>query len=162
MEKISEHISYEEATRSTIATRHHLKNDPGPVELAAMKHVAALVFEPLRLFIGLAIGISSFFRTRTLNALVGGSDTSQHVKGEAIDLNAKIFGGLSNKQIFDYILNHLPFDQLIWEFGTDGEPDWVHVSLRITGNRHQALRSVKRNGNTIYLNYKPNGTKESI
>lgn len=151
--KISDHITYAEATKSQTATRNHLTNDPGPDELSAMQYIAKCVFEPLRIHFDMPIAISSFFRSRTVNSLVGGSGSSQHVKGEAMDIDAEIFGGITNKQIFDYIKKNLPFDQLIWEFGDENKPAWVHVSLKVANNRHQVLKSVKMSGKTVYENY---------
>lgn len=153
MQRISEHITYAEATKSQQATRNHLKNDPGPDELNAMQHLAGCVFEQLRTYFNVPIAISSFYRSRTVNALVGGSDTSQHIKGEAMDIDAEIFGGVTNKQIFDYIKKNLPFDQLIWEFGDDNKPAWVHVSLKATNNRYQILKAIKKSGHIVYENY---------
>ena len=148
--KISEHISYEEATYSNTAVAHGIDNTPDADTLGRMKLVAEKVFEPIRVFLNMMITINSFFRCKLLNKAVGGASSSQHVTGEAIDLDCKGF----NKKIFHFILDHLSFDQLIWEFGNTNEPDWVHVSYRSSGNRKQALMSVKVNGVTKYLPYK--------
>ncbi len=152
MDNISEHITYLEATKSQQAVRCGIKNNPNPDELASMRILANKVFEPLRLYFGKPIGISSFYRNAGVNAMIGGSRTSQHCKGEAMDIDADIFGGVTNKQIFDYIRKNLDFDQLIWEFGTNENPAWVHVSYS-KNNRKQVLISELKDGKTYYKNY---------
>jgi hypothetical protein len=98
------------------------------------------------------IFIASGFRCENLNTLVGGSKTSQHRLGEALDIDADNYGGITNKQIFDYIKTNLHFDQLIWEFGTNENPEWVHVSYKPKGNRNSVLKAKKVGGKTIYEN----------
>ncbi len=147
--KISTHISYKEATHSNTATRRGIKNEPTEKQLEAMKALAKKVFEPLRKHFDKPIKINSFFRSIALNKAIGGSSTSQHCKGEAIDLDATT--GFNNKQIYNYIKDNLEYDQLIWEFGTDKEPDWVHVSYRADGkNRRQQLRASRKGGKSVY------------
>ena len=130
------------------ATRTYSKeaNLPGEVELANMALLANKVFEPLRAAVGFPINITSFYRSPAVNKAVRGSATSQHVTGQAMDI--KVPG--KNKLLFDTIRNTLQFDQLIWEFGNDLEPDWVHVSYKSRDNRRQVLRAKKVNGKTIY------------
>lgn len=150
MDKISAHISYKEATASQTATRKNISNDPNAVQLKNMKEVANAIFEPVRIHFAKPIMINSFFRSNALNKAIGGSSTSQHCKGEAIDMDGDRTG-VSNKAIFDYIRKNLDFDQLISEFGTEGNPDWIHVSYTTEGkNRKQVLRAEKVNGKTIY------------
>ena len=145
---ISKHISYKEANHSDTATRRGIKNEPNDEQLAAMKVLAKNVFEPLRVHFNEPIHINSFFRSVALNKTIGGSRTSQHCTGEAIDIKGT--NGITNKQLFDYIKNNLEFDQLIWEFGTDKNPDWVHVSYTTTQlNRKSILKAVK-GGNPVY------------
>lgn len=139
--RISANITYAEAFKSQSAVRNKIKNTTSdPEVLKNMKHVAENVFEKIRIHFEKPIGISSFYRSKELNEKVGGSKTSQHVTGEAIDIDADIFGGLTNKQIFDFVKNNLEYDQLIWEYGTERNPAWVHVSLKRVGeNRKQIL-----------------------
>jgi hypothetical protein len=101
------------------------------------------------------IHISSGYRSVELNKCIGGSLTSQHCSGEAIDIDMDGSpSGVTNKMVFDYIKDNLEFDQLIWEFGTKDNPDWVHVSYESTGRqRKQVLRAVRANGKTTYQNY---------
>ena len=154
MDKISEHITFEEATKSQTAIRKGIDNTPTEEHLANMKYLAETVFEPLRAHFGKPLGVSSFYRGPKLNKAVGGSATSQHVNGEAMDIDGDIFGGVSNSDIFNYIKTNLPFDQLIWEFGDNNKPDWVHVSYNGSKNRKQVLRAIKTNGRTAYAPYK--------
>jgi len=162
-EKISEHIRWEEAIGSDTAKAKNIDNIPTPEIVAIMKGTAERLFEPLRRFWKIPIAVISFYRSpKTDKALKDGKGNlykrskkiSQHTKGQAIDIDAHVFGNISNRQIFEYILNELVFDQLIWEFGTDQEPDWVHVSYA-PGPRMQVLKSLKGNlGVVKYINMK--------
>lgn len=140
MDNISKHISFAEAIKSQAAIRHGHSNIPGKVELENMKLVATKCFEPLREHFGIPIGISSFYRNTFVNTLVKGAKTSQHLEGKAIDIDADIFGGITNKQIYDWLLKNVPFDQLIWEYGDSNNPAWVHISYNKGNNRKQVLR----------------------
>lgn len=149
--KISDHISYNEATASITAQQLGIDNTPTVEHLNNMRDTAVNVFEPLRLHFGKPIGIRSFYRSPALNLAVGGADKSQHMTGQAVDIDADIYGNLNNGEIFTYICNNLVFDQLIWEFGNDENPDWVHVSFNHGQNRREVLRSVMAGGKTKYL-----------
>ena len=133
MENISKHISYTEATHSPTAVKLGINNNPDKAQLEAMKLVAEKCFEPLRLWYNKPIKINSFFRSDLLNRAVKGSLTSQHKKGEAIDLDAG--SKEENKKLFEYIKNHLDFDQVINEYNYS----WVHVSYSKIKNRKQIL-----------------------
>jgi hypothetical protein len=160
MTNISKHITLSEAIKSETAAKLKIDNTPTVEHLEAMKVLAEAVFEPLRQHFGKKIGISSFYRSPEINKRInkgkGGSSTSQHMLGEAMDIDANIYNnGITNAQIFNYIKNNLEFDQLIWEFGTDKEPQWVHVSYtKKRKNRKQILRAMKIQGETKYLPYK--------
>ena len=148
--RISKHISYKEATQSQTATRKGISNDPDAYQLQNMQLLAEKVFEPLREHFGVPISINSFFRSQKLNKAIGGASGSQHTQGRAIDIDDTL-GGVSNKQMFEYIKNHLDFDQLIWEFGDNNNPAWVHVSyVSEIENRRRVLKASKKNGKTIY------------
>jgi zinc D-Ala-D-Ala carboxypeptidase len=148
--RISKHISYKEATQSQTATRKGISNDPDAYQLQNMQLLAEKVFEPIREHFGVPIAINSFFRSQKLNKAIGGASGSQHTQGRAIDIDDTL-GGVSNKQMFDYIKNHLDFDQLIWEFGDNNNPAWVHISyVSPTENRNRVLKASKKNGKTIY------------
>ncbi len=154
MEKISPHISYKEATRSSTAIKKGILNAPSPLQLMAMRRLAMEVFEPLRNHFGVPVYISSFFRSKKLNKIIGGSMSSQHLclnGAAAMDIDADVFGGCTNKEIFEYIRDHLDYDQLIWEYGTDDNPDWVHVSFKVADNRREMLRAKRIKGlRTVY------------
>jgi zinc D-Ala-D-Ala carboxypeptidase len=133
MENISKHITFAEATQSPTAAKLGINNNPDKAQLEAMKLVAEKCFEPLRTWYNKPIKVNSFFRSDLLNRAVKGSLTSQHKKGEAIDIDAG--SKEENKKIFEYIKNHLDFDQVINEYNYS----WVHVSYSKTKNRKQIL-----------------------
>lgn len=148
--EISEHISYNEFIKSNTAKRLGIENKPGAYELKCARDLAYKVFEPLRKFVGGPIRINSFFRCEELNKAIGGSKKSQHVYGQAIDID-DTHGFKTNAEMFDFIKNNLDFDQLIWEFGTDENPDWVHVSyVDPTKNRKRCLRASRIKNKTVY------------
>jgi hypothetical protein len=154
--KISEHLDLSEVTRSETAKRKGVSNEPTPEHLENFKKLAENVFEPIRNHFGVPIHISSGYRSKALNAAIGGSATSQHCKGEAIDIDMDGSSkGVTNKMVFDYIKANIKFDQMIWEFGNDTNPDWVHVSYDSDGKqRGQILKAIKSNGATKYVPYK--------
>ena len=148
--KISKHISLREATHSATAKRRGIENTPNEEQLDAMYKVAEFIFEPLRLYVGGAIKINSFFRSPKVNKAIGGVSSSQHCKGQAIDID-DVFDHKTNAEMFEYIRENLDFDQLIWEFGDSNNPNWLHVSyVSKAENRNRVLRAVKRNGRTKY------------
>ena len=147
--RISKHISIKEATRSNTAERLGIDNFPDSPTLVNMQALAENVFEPLREHFGHPIYITSFYRSPELNKAIGGSSTSQHCKGEAIDID-DVIGESTNADFFNYIKDNLDFDQLIWEFGNDDSPNWVHVSYSASNNRGNVLKAVKKNGKTKY------------
>ena len=150
MERISKHITYKEAIRSNTALRLNINNIPNDYEISNMVGIASNVFEPLREYVGGPIKINSMFRSEALNRAIGGSSRSQHCQGRAIDLD-DTFGHKTNAEMFNYIKNNLNFDQLIWEFGDDTKPDWVHVSFVSNDeNRGRCLKAEKVNGKTSY------------
>lgn len=151
--KISEHLDLSELTRSESAKRNGINNNPTPEHIENFKLLAENVFEPIRLHFKTPIFISSGYRSKELNAFIKGSASSQHCKGQAIDIDMDgSKGGVTNKMVFDFIKDKLDFDQLIWEFGTDANPDWVHVSYAKGANRKQKLKAVRNNGKTSYIN----------
>lgn len=149
--QLSKNLALAEVTRSETAKRKGISNMPTPEHIENFKKLAENIFQPIRDHFGAPIHLSSGYRSAALNKAVGGSSSSQHCKGEAIDIDMD-GTAITNKQIFDYIKANLNFDQLIWEFGTDANPDWVHVSYNSDGaQRKQILKAVKAGGATKYL-----------
>jgi hypothetical protein len=153
--KLSEHLNLAEVTRSETAKRKGIDNTPTPEHLENFKKLAENIFEPIRKHFGVPIHISSGYRSKALNTAIGGSLTSQHCSGEAIDIDMDgSANGVNNKMVFEFIKANLNFDQLIWEFGTKDAPDWVHVSFETSGKqRKQILRAIKSGGKTAYQPY---------
>jgi hypothetical protein len=141
MTKLSKYLTVEEATKSHTAIRLGIDNTPTDEQLENMKYVAAEVFDPVREFVGAPLGASSFFRCWALNGVIGGaSTTSQHPQGQAIDIDADIYGNSTNLQIFNFIKGNLVFDQLIGEYPDAlGNFSWVHVSLKRDENNRKEI-----------------------
>ena len=150
-EKISKHVSYKEGVRSRTADRRGLDNTPNESQLKCMKEIAEGLFEPLREWVGGPIKINSFFRGEPVNTAIGGSKYSQHMKGQAMDID-DTFGHKTNAEMYHYIKDNLDFDQLIWEFGDDENPNWIHVSyVTHRENRKKLTIAKKINGKTKYI-----------
>jgi len=147
-ENISEHISFKEATYSQTASKLKIKNVPTESHIKTMQVTAEKVFQPLREWAEHPIRINSFYRSADLCEAIKSSRTSQHTKGQAIDLST--MGEKTNADLFNYIKDNLDFDQLIWEFGSDDEPKWIHVSyVSKKANRNRILRA-KYKGSSVY------------
>lgn len=154
MNNISEHITYKEAVRSNEAIRHGLDNTPGEKELENMRMWADKVFEPTRAYVSMKRGvdtpimITSFFRSIEVNRKAGGSQTSSHCAGMATKIEEAAgdietnYPDFTNKDLFYLIKDKGAFDQLIWEFGDDNQPAWVHVSYRRFDNRMEVKRAI--------------------
>ena len=147
---ISKHISYKEAVYSRTAQRRDIYNHPENDQADNMRLIAEQVFEPLRSWVGGPIKINSFFRSPELNTAIGGSTKSQHCQGQAIDLD-DTFGRATNAEMYEFIKENLDFDQMIWEFGDNDNPDWVHVSyVSEDKNRNRCLKAYKQHNKTKY------------
>ena len=125
--KISDHITYAEAIHSNTAKRRGIDNTPSEIQVLSMKLLADKIFEPLRKFVGGPIKVNSFFRSVALNEAIGGVASSQHCKGQAIDID-DVYGRKTNAEMYKWIQENLDYDQMIWEFGTDTQPNWIHIS----------------------------------
>ena len=149
--KISDNITYAEAIHSQTAKRRGIDNTPTAKQVEVMKLTAEKIFEPLRKFVGGPIKVNSFFRSAELNKAIGGSKTSQHCKGQAIDID-DVFGYKTNAEMYNWVKENLDFDQMIWEFGTDMNPNWVHISyVSEEDNRNRCLKAYKdERGKTKY------------
>ena len=150
--KLSEHLDLSEVTRSDMAKRKGISNMPTPEHLENFKILAENIFEPIRKHFGVPIMISSGYRSKELNKAIGGASTSQHLLGQALDLDMDgTPNGVTNKMVFDYIKANLNFDQLINEF----DYSWVHVSYNPSGKqRKQILNAIKVGGKTSYTPHK--------
>jgi len=149
-DRISEHVSLKEGIKSHTATRLNIDNVPRDLDLINMKTIAEEVFEPLRKFVDGPIAINSFYRSPKLNSAIGGSTSSQHCIGCAIDID-DTYGCKTNAEMFEYIKCNLDYDQMIWEFGDDNNPDWVHVSyITEDANRRRCLKAYKENSKIRY------------
>ena len=147
MKNISKHVTFKEGVYSNTAMRLGLKNEPTEEHLSNMELLSEKVFEPLRTHVNGPIKINSFYRGPELNKAIGGSSKSQHCNGQAMDID-DTYGYMSNADMYKYIKNNLSFDQMIWEFGTDENPDWVHVSyVNEEANRNRCLLAYKDQDN---------------
>jgi hypothetical protein len=155
MSKISEHLDLSEVVRSETAKRLGVSNMPTAEHIENFKILAENVFEKIRNNFRVPIHLSSAYRSEALNKAIKGSSSSQHCRGEAIDIDMDgSSNGVTNRMVFDYIIKSLEFDQLIWEFGTSENPDWVHVSYSASGKqRKQVLKAVRIDGKTTYQTY---------
>ncbi len=142
---LSQYVTLEEAIKSPTAIRLGINNMPGANELAAMQRVATLVFDPIRRNFGRPLKVSSFYRCPELNRAVKGAANSQHMLGEAVDIDGDP-SGVSNSQIFAWVRKNLSFDQLIWEYGDNNDPAWVHVSYTNGHPLRQEVLRVTRTG----------------
>mgnify|MGYP003633561919 FL=1 len=148
--KISTNITYAEAIHSSTAKREQIDNTPSPSQIEAMKLLAEKIFQPLRAWVGGPIKVNSFFRSVALNEKIGGAASSQHCKGQAMDID-DVYGCKTNAEMYHWIKENLNFDQMIWEFGTDTQPNWIHVSyVSDEDNRNKCLKAYKERNNTKY------------
>jgi len=152
--QLSKNLSLAEVMRSETAKRKGVSNMPTEAHIANFKLLAEKVFQPIREHFGVPIHISSGYRSAALNKAVGGSATSQHCTGEAIDIDMD-GTSITNKQIFEFVRDNVNFDQMIAEFPVDGNPAWVHVSYESTGKQRKQILVAKKVGSaTKYIPYK--------
>lgn len=145
--KLTENFSLHELTFSPTAIKKGIYNTPTAEHIDNLRLLCEKVLQPLRDHMKCTVNVSSGYRSAALNSVIGGSKTSQHCFGQAADLQVEE----RNHEVFNFIKNKLEFDQLIWEFGTDAEPSWVHVSYTNKNNRKQVLKAIKVNGKTQYV-----------
>jgi len=164
MTKLTEHFALEEMTVSPTAKRLGIPNTPTAEHVENMRYCCEKILEPVRAKFG-PVTINSSYRAPLVNKAVGGSKTSQHVNGQAIDFEVK---GVSNKVVADWVADNLEFDQVILEFYTAGDKNsgWVHASIKKGGgNRKQRLIATKsKAGGTKYTpvaDFDPSTTKEA-
>lgn len=146
--KISKHLELAELIRSESAKRLGITNMPTQEHIDNLKQLAENIFEPIREHFKHPIYISSGYRSQALNAAIPNSSVnSQHSRGMAIDIDMD-GTEIKNSDIFEFAKT-LPFDQLIWEFGTKDNPDWIHISYSPL-HRRQILYATKEKGKTRY------------
>jgi hypothetical protein len=149
--KLSDNLTLSEVTKSLTAKRLGINNEPDDWVTENLRQVAINIFQPLRECLGVPIYVSSGYRSPELNKAIGGSRRSQHMEGRALDLDADVYGKCTNADIFNYIRENLEFDQLIWEFGDQDNPDWVHVSFVYDGlNRGRCLKACRDDQGKVY------------
>lgn len=153
---IGKYLTLEECCKSATAIRLGIENKPNQQQIIALQTLATNIYDKCCERFLIKIPVTSGFRSKELNSAISGSSaSSQHMQGEAFDLDLDgTLNGVTNSQLFNYIKQNLNFDQLIWEFGTDNNPDWVHVSYDVAGkNRKNIFKSVKVNGKVSYRPY---------
>ena len=141
MSNLSKNFTLSELVR----TNAPIPNVPSAEEIANLKELVVNVLQPAREIYGKSITITSGYRSAEVNRRVGGATNSQHTKGEAVDIKCE-----DNSELFN-IIRQLDFDQLLWEFGNDIQPQWIHVSYKKNGNRKDILKAKKINGKTTYI-----------
>jgi D-alanyl-D-alanine dipeptidase len=134
--------------RELCATSTGITNIPGTAEIESLKLLVEKVLQPARDLYCYPITVNSGFRSKLVNRKISGSPTSQHVKGQAADITCR-----NNNALFHLMKNNLDFDQLIWEFGNNEQPKWIHVSYKPSNNRKQILKAISSGGRTKYLPY---------
>jgi hypothetical protein len=146
---LSKHFTLAEMIFSPTAIKKGIDNTPNAQATKNLKALCENILEPLRAHIGGPIKVNSAFRNEVLNSLIGGAKSSQHKTGQAVDFDLKDKSAMA----FKWIMENLDYDQIIWEFGNDSQPDWIHVSYSTKGNRKNAMRAIKSNGKTKYIPY---------
>ena len=151
--RISKNFTLAELTKSNTATRLGISNTPDKEGIHKLRLLATELLQPLRNAVG-PLRVTSGYRSESLNKAIGGSNNSQHTKCEAVDLQFVKRGKMDNMKIFNAIINHaLEFDQCILEFGgataekDSDNPDWIHLSWKVTENRRQILVAYKDENN---------------
>lgn len=124
--KISEHFLLEEFMYSRMAIRYGIDNTPSEKAIHCLRYLADNLLEPLRMLYDAPIHITSGYRCKELNRLVKGNVSSQHLKGEAVDIY------VTDPERFCKLLlktSNLEFDQLIWYT----KRNFIHLSLTSVG-----------------------------
>lgn len=149
-EEVSKYLTVEKATKSDTAKKNNVKNNIDKEEhYENLMYLGCNIYDVLYEHFGSNLCINSCYRNEKVNKLVGGSSKSQHCNGQAIDLSVN--GKYRNREIIQYIFdNKLDYDQIIWEYGDNVNPAWVHVSLKKENNRKKLTQAVKSAGKTHY------------
>jgi hypothetical protein len=146
---LSKSFTLNELTKSQEATRLGIDNTPNEEQIQNLKILCEKILQPIRDFYGMPLSVSSGYRSVALCEAIGSSSKSQHTKGQAADF--EIFG-VANKDIAEFIVKNLEYDQCILEFWNENEPNsgWVHCSYSVNNNRKQYLKAEKLNGRIVY------------
>ena len=146
---LSKSFTLNELTKSQEATRLGIDNTPNEEHILNLKLLCENILQPIRDYYGMPVSVSSGYRSATLCEAIGSSSKSQHTKGQAADF--EIFG-VANKDLADFVVKNLDYDQCILEFWNENEPNsgWVHCSFNALGNRKQFLKAEKLNGRVVY------------
>lgn len=151
--KLSKNFSLAEFTESNTAIRNGIDNNPTAEHIHNLVELCENVLQPLRDRIGSSIRVTSGYRSEALNKAIGGSKTSDHSHGRAADIKLVINGVNISDELYHGIkAMGVPFKQLIWEFGDDDTPQWVHIAFDKDNNKMQCLKAYKENGKTKYMN----------
>jgi hypothetical protein len=148
---LTPNFSLHELTKSETALRLDLDNTPDDEATENLRLLCEKVLQPVRDHFGKGVKVNSAYRSPESNAAVGGSQTSDHCKGMAADIEIP---GVANADLAQWIMDNLDYTQLILEFYTPGIPDsgWVHVSYDPANLKKQELTATKVAGKTTYLN----------
>lgn len=149
--KLSNNFSLAELTNSSTAKRLGIDNKPSEQVVKNLKLLAENILQPIREHFDAPIHISSGYRSIALNKKIGGASNSQHITGQAVDIDNDNTD-ITNAEIFNFIKDNLKFDELIWEFGNDEQPNWVHVSYS-NKPRKKILKAVKNGLQTRYIKF---------
>jgi len=142
---LSKNLSLSEVTYSKTALRRNINNTPTEEHIENLKYVAEKVFQPIREHFGVPIYVSSGYRSKDLNEVIGGSPRSFHSHGLALDLDQDGRNkGVSNADVFYFIKENLQFTELIWEFGDETNPNWVHVAIAPGREDEKKIKIAKR------------------
>jgi hypothetical protein len=146
---LSKSFTLNELIKSQEATRLGIDNTPNEEHILNLKLLCENVLQPIRDYYGMPVSVSSGYRSAKLCEAIGSSSKSQHTKGQAADF--EIFG-VANKDLADFVVKNLDYDQCILEFWNENEPNsgWVHCSFNSSGNRKQFLKAEKLNGRVVY------------
>tara|TARA_B110000285_G_scaffold232631_1_gene304121 strand:- start:1246 stop:1710 length:465 start_codon:yes stop_codon:yes gene_type:complete len=147
--QLSKNFSLSEMTKSDTAARKGIENTPTDQHKESMKLLCDTILQPVREHFAKSVRVTSGYRSEALCEAIGSSKTSQHAKGQAADFEIT---GIDNKELAEWIIENLEFDQIILEFYDEGDANsgWVHCSYKMQDNRKQVLRASRKDGKTHY------------
>ena len=153
--KLSKNLWLSEVIKSNTATRKGIDNSPTKLHIANLEYLAKKIFQPIREHFECPIFVSSGYRSKALNEAIGGSQRSFHSHGMALDLDMDNKASkISNTDIFNFIKDNLEYTELIWEFGDEDKPDWVHVAIaKGRENEKNAKVAYREDGKAKYMKW---------